>query len=517
MKKTVIYLAITAAIAGCNSDSDSDTSASSTKDALNGIFPTGMMVTSPTQRVSASKLSDGASFKEASEAVEDAGEAAATFSSRFDPAYFFGDVVDAECFGPPVAYDNHPDGTDAADLTDRSFPALPSGDVGIWTAANGTTTEACAAAQLNSQMKGAASRVFMSMVSFAGMVATASANGISLPTAGNSISLTSELDARLPSSISVTTATLAKSATGVWSYTLVLEYTDPTPPTGATTPQTISLSMEHHPGTSNSAYEGVINYKMDDYFNPSGNCTADTHGGSSTTNNGSLHYKRNGDDINFQHRYAGLCGHDQDGLSESITGMTLKHVAPNSAWKNNFTILTSDFDKSDMSGSYAYTWQAGDNDSAARILFVGLNSNNNNGEAYYGYGDQVQNSTSGDILGFYCNWAGPGQTATRHDYAQRQFLTYDATDQRYELSSAASSNITYAPTNSCTYAAGSGFVYDKDIDVTNGIPDTDALTDESDVSVSIDLMDKTVGTTTYSTIMEAIAGRGYNKPTYPAP
>ncbi|TPE47092.1 hypothetical protein FJM67_15220 [Maribrevibacterium harenarium] len=511
MQRSLIAASVIASILmGCN-DAETAKSAVDTTVELSGMFPTDMMVASPMQKQSAS-MSDGASYSEAVAAIEDAGESLSSFGNRFDPAYFFGDVVDATCFGPPVKYENHPDSVGGTQDGE-----LPSGDVGIWTATNGETEEACAAAELNSQMKGAASRVFMSLVSFAGMVGVAVADS-SLPTRGNSTDLVDELNARI-STVNFTTATLSRSSAGTWSYDIVFEYTNSNAHTNATTPQTIALKMEHHPGSTSSNYEGVIQYRMDDYFDPSGNCPADSgETGADITHNGSLHYHRNGDKVTLQHRFAGLCGHDQSAFTTDIADMDLNHLdATSTKWKNNFTIFTAEFDKDDTAGSYAYTWQAGDGDAASRILFVGLNSNGNNGEAYYGYGNKVQTSTSGDITGFYCNWAGPGNNHTLHNYAQRQFLTYDSTDKRYELSSSASSNITYAPVDSCSYTAGSGFKYDTDIDVTNGQPNSDALDDETDSTVNVDLMDLVSGGTTYTDIMSVIKGRGFDKPSYPVP
>ncbi|WCN11835.1 hypothetical protein GV054_01765 [Marinomonas mediterranea] len=533
-KLSLSVVFITVSLAGCDLDgsgsssSSSNSSSSSVAVEMEGKFPTGLSVASPLQRSSSATTASRMLNRTASDAkysmeaisteIEAVSASASAFSSKFDISHFFTDVGSAECFGPAVPYANHPDGTAGNSGT------LPSGDVGIWTETNGSTNEACAAAELNAQMRGAANRTFMSMMSFAGLLAVARLDGVSLPTAGGTpVDLNSSLSSRMPSSISVTTAQLSQSSAGVWSYTLEFEYTDSTPPTGATTPQIIGLRMEHTPGSSSTAYEGVIQYQMDDYYSPSGNCTADTHGGANITHNGSLHYKRNGDNIVTQHRYGNLCGHDQTNFSEAITGKTLQHLSPTSAWDNNFSILTAEFDRTDRSGSYAYTWQAGFGDGSSRILFVGLNSGGNDGESYYGYGDSVNTSTSGDITGLYCNWAGPG-THTLHAYAQRQFLSYSSSSNQYELSSSASSNIRYAPTTSCLYeteVTGNEFRYDRDID--------SVLTDETDVTAlvyssgsaptgynDLDLMSPTIGSTTYTSIMDAIVnGRHFSKPTYP--
>lgn len=518
--KPCIFAAFVAlSVAGCNeSSTSSSVDYSADASASEKAFPKDLMVASPTQVKASTETTKELRYTKAVEVIEGVKKDSKKMVAGFHPENFFTNVVDAECFGPKVKYQEHPDGVTG------NTGELPSGDVGVWLETM-TSGEVCAAAEMNAQLQGASSRVMMSLVSFAGLVAVANANSISLPTAGYSITLTTQMNALgLPNS-SFNAVTISQSATGLWQYSIDFDFTH------SSVTKNIVLSMEHAPGTSTTKYQGVLNYQMNDFFDPSGNCPVSAGTGADITHNGSLHYIRDGDAIRLQHRYAMLCGHGKTAFSDTITntaGLTKKalHPAPTDTttqWKNNFSILTASFDKTNLSGQYAYTWQAGDGDSDARILFVGLNTNQT-GEGYYGYGDKVQTTTAGEILGFYCNWAGPGSGHTRREYAQRQHMTFNATTSQYEPTNSGASDITYSPNNACTYSVASGpFRYDRDID--------SLLTDETEATAFVypltspsttpagfaefDLMDKEQGGVTYSSIMDVIKARGFSAPTYP--
>ena len=153
-------------------------------------------------------------------------------------------------------------------------------------------------------------------------------------------------------------------------------------------------------------------------------------------------------------------------------------------------------------------------DNNTRIFNIGLNYNTatevRDGEAFFGFGPDISTST-GSLEGFICNWAGPNNSHTLKDYFQRQNVTFNDTTGKWRPTNdaASSSNIKYAPTNSCASAGGT-FYYDKDGDgsLTNEKPPY------ANPAVTIDLADKVFGTTTYSTIPLAIAGRGITVPGY---
>ena len=119
-------------------------------------------------------------------------------------------------------------------------------------------------------------------------------------------------------------------------------------------------------------------------------------------------------------------------------------------------------------GHYSYSWQAGVNDSHSRVLNVGLNDfDPMDGVAWYGYGQSFDNGAqdAGQINGFICNWAGPGNNHTLLNMAQRQSLIYSAATDQFVVSDGGS-NITYAPTVACVYSSdeGGSFLYDRDLD-----------------------------------------------------
>jgi len=151
------------------------------------------------------------------------------------------------------------------------------------------------------------------------------------------------------------------------------------------------------------------------------------------------------------------------------------------------------------------------------VFNIGLNydtpTERRDGEAYFGYGDDIATITAtgtSTIKGFICNWAGPGNSHTLKDYFQRQHITFNDGTGKWRPSgtpeAASSSNITFAPTNSCTSALGSAFYYDKNAD--NSIADELAVSPNP--AVAIDL----AGLGASLTIPAAILARGMTVPAY---
>ena len=132
------------------------------------------------------------------------------------------------------------------------------------------------------------------------------------------------------------------------------------------------------------------------------------------------------------------------------------------------------------------------------------------GEAYFGYGDEISVS-NGDTLGMYCSWAAPGSTHTLQSYAQRQFISYDATTYHWTQPTGGS-DILYAPTNDCTYDGSGTFWYDRNLNTANDEGSTDLVVGAvgSGIPPELDLMQK--GTS--ADIPTKIASRGYVKPAF---
>ena len=428
----------------------------------------------------------------------------------FNADKFLKTPVNAGCYGPSVLYQGHPDwvsGTPAADGT------LPSGDVGIWTAVDTATDWACAAAQLDARMDGVALRSNTSLMTLASLINVANTAGKSLPAVGATVDLKTEMNVAFSPDVTFTTATISQPAAGSYSYSVAFSFTHGTGTRNA------EIRLSHAPGASKNEYSGLLTYAVTRGGSDLRNCNGKALG---TVDVGTLKYTRTARTaMTLVQREGNYCG------VGTATPLATSYASFSSdgqldpagkwsgtkGWANNFNRFGAVYDPTTLKGNYTFGWQAGDLDSNSRVFNIGLNFNATtearDGEAYFGYGDDIASST-GTIKGFICNWAGPGNNHTlMKDYAQRQNISFNDSTGKWRPTSEAtsSSNITYAPTNSCEVAtAGTTFYYDKNTDA--------SLLDEKAVvpnpAVAIDLF----GKTTYATIPLAIAGRGVVVPGY---
>ncbi len=499
---------------GCNSsdssvDATGDAAEDATGDAATTVseaYPTSLAVASPFETAS------GASVKSSAKSFSSAYSSAITTisailsgssigSCSFDVQNFFAKSGNASCYGPTLQFQNYPDSINP------SATSLPSGDMGMWLEAEPSTGEACAAAELNEKMEGVSNQALAAMSSVAAMICTANVNSVWPPASGTTIDLTTLATPISATDATFTTATIGLDSTGnVWSYDMLFTYTD-----GSGNPYDIEVHLSHEDGASADA--GRFTYIVDDTF-AGGNCPT-----SDVTTNGSLVYEINSStSINLQSRVGTFCGHGATGIgSTGLVDPSYTNPEYSDGWGNNFEIFTANFNPTDLSGSYSYRWQAGPHDSNSRVFNIGVNSTTPmDGEAWFGFGDAV---TSADecIKGFYCNWAGP--TAT-HDfwstYAQRQFVTLNSTTGIVE---ATGSDITYAPTNSCTYDGSGTFAYDRDLDgdLTDETAATNVVTSPVTTGLEMDLYSAIdVNLDGTATMCETIESRGYSSPVAPA-
>ena len=508
-------------VSGCNGGTSSEESG----DAQASQFPSGLTIASPVdiepaemvEQTHSSSLrpmaldSDYVYSKTVAE-IESVFNGSATFASKFDGNLFYNFSSSADCFGPRLMYENHPDGPIPPN------GELPTGDLGIWLETEDGTTEACAAAQLNKRLEGVKDRSKIALISLAALVGVYKLAGNTFPddvSAGSTVDLSTEFNAFGITNVTFNTASIALNAGGdIWSYTIELVYTP------GVTPLTIYLNLDHAPGASTYIYEGLLNYRVDYVSGYGGNCT-----GTNITQNGSIHYIRDSQtSVTLQSREAQFCGHGTNGITEDVTSSKLTSgkivsrdnddtAGAGTSWRNDFNIFTAQYDPTSLIGTYSYIWQAGWGDSNSRILDIGLGTATA-GEAYFGYGDPVDDdgtTTDGSIKGFYCNWAGPGARTFQTDYAQRQHMTLNSSLNVFEPTNAGASDITYAPVDSCIYSGGS-FRYDRDID--SDLADETLATAVVDTGAALefDLMTLSAGETT---IWEHITdSRGYSLPVY---
>jgi hypothetical protein len=427
---------------------------------------------------------------------------------------FFRRAGNANCYGPSVAYENHPDASGGGGAAGQ----FPGGDLGLWTAST-EAGEACAAAQLNARMQDVQGQVGMGLTGLAGLVAAYQATGATWPgdvSPGDSIDLTVEMQAAGVADVTFNTATMTLGVAGdAWSYVLDMDYG----PADAT--KSIVLTLQHTVVDRDAGlFEGLLTYLIEDQYDDR-NCRDQPS--RDITLNGSVHYiKGAASSVILQARTGTACGSAStsaganlldDAISSSV--LTGNAVNPQGNWADNFNVFTAEFNPETLLGNYSYAWQAGVGDPNTRVLAVGLETEAG-GEAYFGFGDPVQTSLQGQIKGFICNWAGPGNDHNGPDFAkhaQRQALTRDIVTRRYVVADAASSNITYAPTNSCTYDGAGGFVYDRNVnhDLTDETASTAGVM-PTGTALSFDLMTVADGE---ASIWDHILSRGYDLPAYP--
>jgi hypothetical protein len=506
------------ALNGCSSDSSSSASGSGTDTGIaasvSDAYPSSLAVASPFETMTTGGASvkgvakAGSSFTTAYDYMISTVSSVLSGSSgslcTFDPQMFLAKPGHVDCYGPTLNYEDHPDGTIP------NSGQLPSGDLGIWTETESSTGEACAAAELNSQMEGVSYQALASMTSVASLVCNAYVNGVWPPAAGSTIDL---MDPSLTTPLSVervsfNTAKITLDSTGaVWVYDLDFDYTDT-----ASAVHNIVVQLSHEGGTGGG--KGRFTYIVGDTFT-GGNCPT-----SDVTVNGSLVYDAtSGTSINLQSRAGTYCGSGAVGIDGSgLADPSYTQTSYADGWGNNFTVFTADFDPANIAGQYSYKWQAGSGDSNARILNVTVNNTDPmDGEAWSGFGAQVWDTTS-CIQGFYCAWAGPGYTHTMSDYVQRQHVTLNAVTGVVEPTNSAASDITYAPTNSCTYDGSGTFKYDRDMDgdLTDETAATNVVTDPATTGLEFDLYEaQDVNGDGNATVCEAMQARGYSAPAIP--
>lgn len=401
-------------------------------------------------------------YEEAVERINTILEGTSLTTCRFDPTQLLRQAGNAECYGPSIAYVDHPD-TLAAQSDSGS---LPPGDLGIWaeydepSEANFQTEQACAAAQLNQRMRGMHFKSQSSLEALASLLCVASVNDIAiadegsvdLKTAMQTMSDNNELDVTFDTAdLSIT---VNADGTITFEYEIEFSFTDDDGEHDAT------VNMTHVALSSDGDYKGRFSYTVEDSDAVQNNCPEDgiTHAGST------LYSKTADGDVSLLVDEGGFCGLDvdpvqDDGLIDPSDGYAASNP---DGWGVNFSTAIANFNNETRVGNYALVWQAGPSDSHTRAFNVTLDELDSgllSGTAFFGFGAPID-ETDGGIDGFICNWAGPGGVHTLSDDVQRQGLLQNA-DGLFD-SVTAELAIGYAPTNSCTYDGLGTFSYDLD-------------------------------------------------------
>lgn len=485
-----ITLCLALFIANCGSQNDAGTRVGNPPTvSTTSAFPASLAIASPLENSdSLSELpallryttTEGRSaYEEAVDRINTILEGDSLSACNFDPSHLLQHSGNAQCYGPNVAYANHPDTLPGQ----QTSGTLPPGDLGLWAEYDEQTGQACAADQLNLRMRGMQFKTQSSLEALASLLCVASVNSIELPESG-SVDLTEEMVEMSASNNIAATFTSAELSVATneddtvsYSYELNFSFTDDD---GA---HDVIVRMTHVALSDEGDYKGRFSYVVEDADAVQNNCPTD-----GITHAGSILYAKSAEaDLDILGNEGGFCGQDIDPVQSN--GL----IDPNDAydgdsntdgWGLNFSTFVANTNTETLAGNYSLVWQAGPQDDNTRAFNVALNASEDplSGTAFFGYGDPIS-ETDGSITGFICNWAGPGGSHAMQDFVQRQSLEENA-DGLFD-SVSADLAIGYAPTNSCDYDGQGTFSYDLD-------PDMNA-TDMSDPALAVanDLLDLT--------------------------
>lgn len=536
IKNTLATILIGLILIGCGATSNEagtrvgnpPTSSGSTE-----AFPQGLAITSPLETATqaanslsleryltnASSQLFVTSYSIATESIDAILEGDEISDCAFDPDAFLEQSTNADCYGPEIAYRNHPDALPGDPNTSGT---LPIGDVGLWNENEGTT-EACAAAQLNARMFGVQKKAVTALKTLASMICVANVNGIALPENGESVDLTAEMNNMATDNgfdVSFATAILSQDEIDDDSaYSYDLNFTI----AGNTEDTDLELAMTHIPLTDdNATYKGRFNYKVGNSNSQGMNCGATP--GTESTDAGSVLYNLSAaDSLVFRFDSGNYCSADADAITnDGVLDPTDSYNPQNpganpDGWGNDYNVLIADFDPGTSVGSYSYSWQAGALDDKARIFNISLSQDESTellaGSSFFGFGDSVNTNTfDGNIDGFICNWAGPNNNHDPVPYVQRQDISEDSVSGVFAsvLNTLA---IRYAPTRSCSYDGSRSFEYDSDAN--NTIDTNPALAVANDLFGLDANNDNAVDDADNNGVADKIEDLGYTEPEEP--
>ncbi len=334
----------------------------------------------------------------------------------------------ASCYGPVVEYQFHLDSPGSSDIG-----SLPPGDLGLWTSNDGS--QACTAAQMNAIVNNMSAKVDSGLLLAASMVCIMNANGQGLPSAGSSISLTTELNDAIQvnnPNTTISTASLERLEDSdghpVYKYSIVSTTLI------GTESFTYSTYLKHIPTVDdNSSYKGKIWGSLE----PSTSVNATAYSVTYEKENTAIKAK-------LTSAFSVLA---KDSLLDSDG-----NIPVTGPWNQNFNYALFNIDSETGLGTVSYSWQAGAQDSHTRVFNVFTEQNGNvvSGCGFFGYGQKVDKSTgtlpTNTISTFICNWAGPSNTHVgKVNMAQKQCVEKNSSG--YFVST--EDNIGYSPVNDC--------------------------------------------------------------------
>lgn len=509
----IVLLATAGLFAACggSSSSDSSSTGTTTDTSTSSTVPGDVVISSITASVTAADASvskgtkavtgdpESKSYTDKKEAMQaliaGSGECAFTLSMPT--------VTQPACYGPTVVFCNHPNATTSD--PDCTIPqngnkgtiddsSLPTGDLGLWSASEGSNNEACAAAQMNYLIDNVASRVDTIVSLFGTLACAGKKAGTALPEVDKSVDMSTVMKDKMNiGGLTITSATLERlsndsSGNSVYKSTLAVSMSFP----GGTT-STGTLTLKHIPtAADNSTYKGKLTMSMSNSREQGGNCGQITTEQGTVTAGTILYEKTSATAIKYEVKYAEFCGASTNPFdsNNNISAADKASATNKDGWGNNWHYGVFSLNPTDGTGSVAFAWQAGANDGYSRVLngtTTAVAAGGATGTAYFGFGpDVAATSGVGSITGFFCNWAGPGNVkqigsnvAPPTLAAQRQGLLR-AKGSTVFSSVASELAITFAPTNSCD-ATGT-FKYAASSDMTAALPDSDSTAYSKEVT-----------------------------------
>jgi hypothetical protein len=461
MKKTLLTTLSLAVLTSCGGGGGGGDGSTTLSFASSEYFPSGLAISSPTASTGSSSFSalikkslqpknlsidPEADFATKAEALADL--AAAEGGSCTFSLPNFNSPGDPTCYGPQLWYINHLDWTGSGNLGtegDNNAANLPGGDLGIWSASE-AGGEACASAKVNTSISNIASKTDAALSVIAAVSCIANTNSLAL-NVGDIEDLTTELDTALTDTdYSVSSATIERlddtsSGNEINKISITILKNGNA---------FLQLELKHSPDSSDaSLYEGILSVLQNKTIE------AQDHGFS-------LIYKQTSSNLDYQLRYADFDA--TPSFSSMFNNGILKinqadpdGGGPQNAW-DNFSQTSLSRNLSTEKTLFNYSWQAGVQDSHTRVfqLTTEKSGSVSTGIAFFGFGDNFDQSsgdtTDGQLKKFICNWAGPGQNHTTFgldEYAQKQTIQTNSSGVFEEVSS----NISYAPVNSCNMTA----------------------------------------------------------------
>lgn len=494
----VAFPALVSLLGGCGTSATRGSSGgdSTSNNELATAYPADLAVTSPTASSSSSSALRSA-------LVVSSGKSETTFTPQnfeakkedlqdlinFDDQDTFEEVLgglenkiniflqpaEAACYGPSLYYVNHPDASAGEiDANNDDGPndddgQLPGMDLGIWSATESATGEACCVAQMNNIVANFEALVNAAAETIAAGLGAASLDDTldQLPDAGESLDLAAKANSVLTENnvpVEFDSAVLSRdtedSSDGDPVFVTDTDTTLSLPEGTATMEATLThipmgeetSALKSQTTISNETYCGTlvqaVNITVAD-AQELGNCV----GSDGLTRCALIDYcKTASTSITYHLRTAEFCGQNKDcgtvDPADKVSGSN-----PD-GWGNGFYYTVCQINPEDGTGSCAQAWQAGMGDGNTRVLNVVVNADDT-GRCYVGFGPDVAAASGvGSIDRMICNWAGPGSSHTGVSLAQRQ--EFDRNDDGIFVPT--SSNILYAPTNSCNKSAGN-FAY----------------------------------------------------------